>query len=188
MSTADTPILRGSFYGAGAAVNVELGFVPKMVLIYNVTDGNKAYMCFTDDVSIPFTSGGVNPIAARSQIKGVTSGAKALVRKVELLSGTFAGGDAAGFFLCDSADVTGTFQAENVTIQANSVNYASGATDDATVAAQVEHGIDLVGNAAVSGATGIVSYQGDATHKAGFTVGATLATNAKFFRWMAFRH
>lgn len=39
MSIASSSIRNGSYTGAGAALNVAVGFVPKRVDIFNVTDG-----------------------------------------------------------------------------------------------------------------------------------------------------
>lgn len=66
---------------------------------------------------ISFTSGGTYETVVGNTITGATSGATAVITKVILVSGTFAGGDAAGrlFF----ASQTGTFQAENLNVGAN---------------------------------------------------------------------
>lgn len=66
---------------------------------------------------ISFTSGGTTEIVAGNTIIGSTSAATAVITKVILVSGTWAGGTAAGrlFF----ASQTGTFQAENLTVGAD---------------------------------------------------------------------
>lgn len=67
---------------------------------------------------ISFTSGGTYTMAVGDTITGATSGATAVLTKVILSSGSYAGGDAAGrlFF----ASQTGTFQSENLNVGANS--------------------------------------------------------------------
>ncbi len=65
---------------------------------------------------LAFTSGGVTEITAGQTITGATSGATAVVGTVVRTSGTWAGGDAAGFFYFVSQ--TGTFQAENLNVGA----------------------------------------------------------------------
>lgn len=60
---------------------------------------------------IPFTSGSVE-IAEGATLTGDTSGATATLTRVALQSGSWAAGDAAGYFIMASA--TGTFQAEEV--------------------------------------------------------------------------
>lgn len=79
---------------------------------------------------ISFTSGGTTEIAAGDTITGATSAATAAVSKVILLTGTWAGGDAAGriFF----ASQTGTFQSENLDIGA-STNVATIAGDSTAI-------------------------------------------------------
>lgn len=63
-----------------------------------------------------FTSGGTTEIAEGNTIVGETSGATALVKRVVLTSGTWAGGDAAGYFTF--ATQTGTFGAETLKVGA----------------------------------------------------------------------
>lgn len=66
---------------------------------------------------ISFTSGGTYEVVAGNTITGATSAATAVITKVILTSGTWAGGTAAGrlFF----ASQTGTFQSENLNVGAN---------------------------------------------------------------------
>jgi hypothetical protein len=66
---------------------------------------------------LAFTSGGVTEITAGQTITGATSGATAVVGTVVKTSGTWSGGDAAGFFYFVSQ--TGTFQAENINVGAS---------------------------------------------------------------------
>lgn len=66
---------------------------------------------------INFTSGGTYEVKVGDEITGETSGAKATITKVILVSGTWAGGDAAGRFFF--ASQTGTFQAENLKVGTN---------------------------------------------------------------------
>jgi hypothetical protein len=68
--------------------------------------------------SVYFTSGGVHEIVAGETIAGATSGKTALVRKVITTSGTYGGGDAAGYLVLDTPN--GAFTAnENINIGAN---------------------------------------------------------------------
>ena len=79
---------------------------------------------------LAFTSGGTTAIAVGDTITGATSAATAKVMSVELSSGTWAAGTAAGEFLIESQ--SGTFESENLdvgastnlaTIAANSTQY-----------------------------------------------------------------
>lgn len=176
--------ISGEEVGNGAAINVELGWIPDLVIVTNVTDGDKITIGYPNRMAIPFSSGGTNEIAAGDVITGATSGATATVAKVLLYSGTWAGGDAAGFFIIERDSLTGTFGSENV------FGEAAGATNDATVTANVTHSVDI--DTEVAGATGnaaISGYAGSAGSAAkGFTIGSTVAEEAKLLRWTAFRN
>lgn len=176
----------GFLVGDGAAQNVELGWVPDLVEVYNVTDGDKITIGFPNDWVIPFTSGGTTEVEAGDTIEGATSGARAVVKQVLLMSGTWAGGDAAGFFICSRDSLTGTFQTESVFIDSDT---NSGA-DDASVTANVIHNVDIdtevasaTGNAAISAYTGV-----SGSNAKGFTIGSTISENDKLLRWVAWRN
>lgn len=68
-------------------------------------------------LTLPFTSGGVTEITAGQTITGATSGATAVLTRVVKTSGTWAGGDAAGYFVM--ATKTGNFVAENINVGAS---------------------------------------------------------------------
>lgn len=170
----------GYTVGNGAAINISLGFYPDWVKVYNVTDGDLITEAFLGPYQVvPFSSGGTSTIAAGNTITGATSAATARVVEVLLYSGTFAGGDAAGFFVVEM--LTGTFGSENVKL--------SGGTDDATVTVNVTHSIATA--AAVAGATGnaaLTRYVGAAgSASKGFTIGSTVAEEAKLLRYVAVR-
>lgn len=173
-------IKTGITVGNGAAINIELGFIPDMALVYNATDGDLITGGFLNDMVIPFSGGGTTEVAVGDTITGATSGATAVVSQVLLYSGTWSGGDAAGFFVAKRQDITGTFGSENV--------YTSG-TDEATVTVQVAH--SFASAAAVAAATGndaLSAYTGSSgSASEGFTIGSSVAEEAKLLRWIAFR-
>lgn len=173
----------GFTVGNAAAINIELGWIPDFVLVYNATDGDLITGAFPNDMVIPFSGGGTNEISAGNTITGQTSGATAIVEQVLLYSGSWAGGDAAGFFVVKRNSIVGTFGSENV------VGEAAGATDDATVTVQVAH--SFASAAAIAAATGnasVSAYVGSSGSNAkGFTIGSTVAEEAKLLRWVAFR-
>lgn len=72
--------------------------------------------------AIPFTSGGVTAIAVGDTIEGETGGATANVVAVDLDSGTWAAGTAAGTLYVDT--LVGAFQAETIKVGA-SLNLAN---------------------------------------------------------------
>jgi hypothetical protein len=100
-----------------------------------------------------------------------------------LYSGSWAGGDAAGFFVVERDQVDGTFGSENVT------GGAAGATDDATVTVQVTHGYNIDTEvAAVTTTSALLGYVGaTGTNSKGFTIGSVVAEEAKLLRWVAWR-
>jgi hypothetical protein len=179
---ANENVATGYLVGTGAALNVSLGWIPRIVRVINLTDGDVENVGILDKM-IAFTSGGTNTPVAGNTITGITSGATAKIKQVVLLSGTYAAGNAVGFFICDVEDVVGTFQSENVTL-----NTSAAATDDATVVAQVELGIAITTAAAsVTGNSGITSYAGSSTAGKGFTLGSTVSESAKLLHYIAYR-
>lgn len=171
----------GVTVGNGAAINIELGWIPDFALVYNATDGDLITAGFLNDQVIPFSSGGTNEIEAGDTIIGATSGARATVKQVLLYSGSWAGGDAAGFFVVDRDMIKGTFSAENVGLEEGG--------NDATVTANVTHSYAIA--ATVAGKTGndaLAPYAGSPGSNAkGFTIGSSVAEEAKLLRWVAFR-
>lgn len=79
---------------------------------------------------LSFTSGGTTEIEEGQTITGALSSATALLTRVVLESGSWAGGDAAGRFIF--ASQTGTFQAENIDVGA-STNLATIAGDSSAI-------------------------------------------------------
>lgn len=103
--------------------------MPQITMEYNfrgltgqrLAPGNTATAISTNVIKytehkLQFTSGGTTEIVAGHRILGATSGAQAMVLRVVKTSGTWAGGDAAGWlYLCS---VAGTFQnAEKITVE-----------------------------------------------------------------------
>jgi len=178
---------HGVVVGNGAAINVELGFIPHSVDLYNATDGTLITTGYLVPWVVPFSGGGTSEIVAGSTIRGATSGATAQIAIVQLYSGTWAAGDAAGFMTLQEGSLVGTFGSENVVI----TNLASGTvgTDDATVTVNVVHNAAVAAAAAAAtGNSAISRYEGTAgSASKGFTIGSTLAVEAKVLRYRAFR-
>lgn len=174
--------------GNGAALNVELGWIPDFVTVYNLTDADEWHSAFLGGGNkiIPFSGGGTTEIVIGDKITGATSGATARVVKVLEYSGTWAGGDAAGFFVV--RDVTGTFSSENVKV-------GSG-TDDATVTAAVNHTLSVIDSgsgatdiAATTGNDALSQYTGaEGSASLGFTIGSGIAEEAKLLYYVAGRN
>ena len=170
----------GYTVGNGAAINIPLGFIPDYVAVYNATNSDLITEAFLGPHQVvPFSGGGTNTLAAGNEIIGATSGARGRIQEVLLYSGSWAGGDAAGFFVIEVT--SGTFSSENVKLVGN--------TDDATVTANVVHGFaTALAVAAATGNAALSRYVGVAGSTAkGFTIGSTVAEEAKLLRYVAIR-
>lgn len=186
MGIAIDSVRHGYFVGAGAALNVSVGFIPSKVELYNVTDGTVAAVGFPGKL-LPFNTGSVAP-APGAIVKGLTSGAKGQVQDVIIVSGTFAAGNAAGFILLDANSIVGTFQAENLNFSSDTTGATDAAATGALAADDTLYQSAALGFVTGSGNTGITAYVGAAGAAAkGFSLGSSLATNAKRFRWTAYR-
>jgi hypothetical protein len=175
-------IASGYTVGNAAAINVSLGWYPDKVEVWNLTAGTIVTNGFLSRQSIPFSSGGTTEVTAGQRIKGATSGALAIVEAVLLYSGTWAGGDAAGFFVV--RDVTGTFQSENAYMDLDD----TAGIDDATITVNVTFSIKIdTAAAAVTTTSAILRYAGSTTAGIGFTIGSVVATEANLLYWIAFR-
>jgi hypothetical protein len=171
----------GFAYGTGAALNIEIGFIPDLFILWNHTDGDVINVAMPSIRTMAFSSGGTSEIKAGHTIRGATSNARALVKQVLTDTGTWAGGDAAGTLILDALSIEGTFASESIYIEGES------GTDDATGAAVGTVGVDV--DTEVAADTGITPYVGSA---ASASVGVTLATavseDAKLMAWAAFRN
>lgn len=170
----------GFVQGTGAAIDVEVGFVPDVVIVTNVTDGDVINVGWPSVRTMAFTSGGTAEIKAGHTVIGATSGATAMVRQVLAGTGTWAGGDAAGTIILHAETITGSFTAENIFI-------AGGAgSNDATGAALATPGVDI--DTEVAGDTGVSAYPGSqAVATKGFTLGSGISEVGKLLHWAAWR-
>lgn len=178
-------VATGFLRGTGAAINVELGWIPDWVRIVNLTDGDDIWENWLAKV-IAFTSGGTDEIKAGDKIHGNTSDATAVVQQVILDTGTWAGGDAAGWLILRPGTHSGTFQAET----AYRENVDADGDDKITVAAADQDGIDIDTEVAATttAATNVSEYVGSSGSNAkGFTVGATVSEDAKLLGYIAVR-
>tara|TARA_Y100000310_G_scaffold337654_1_gene425290 strand:- start:378 stop:1001 length:624 start_codon:yes stop_codon:yes gene_type:complete len=182
----------GHIHGTGAALNVEIGWVPDYVKIVNLTDGDKIYENFLGKV-IAFTSGGLatavngsKEIKPGDKLTGLTTtGTTTVIREIIMDSGSWSAGDAAGWLISNAEDNVGVFGSENA-----EVNDSGG--NDITVAVADEDGIDVDTEVAgtTTAATNIQSYVGDADsgYAKGFTVGSTVSEDGKLLGFLALRN
>lgn len=188
------------FSGADAA-NINVGFVPDAVIMFK-TGSVPAMNVWVRMKVCAFTSGGTYEIKPGDVIQGATSTlVRAEVRAVQVTSGTWAGGDAAGNLYWQDIHQTGTFGSENVDLLAAGGTALGGGgvgtANVATVTAQTEaFNFALNGNAtpasssytSVTPAQGIQPFGGSiAGGPEGFTITDTLATAGDAWFWIAIR-
>jgi len=173
-------IKHGWVAGTAAAVNIQLGYIPDLVIIYNGTDGDVINIGNPRQKVIAYTSESTE-IKAGMEMVGATSGAKALVLQVIRDTGTVAAGDAAGWLIIDAETETGTFTAEE--------GYYTGSAGlaDLTIAASAVMGVDV--DTEVAADLGITAYLGtEAANSMGFTIAAAISEDAKLLSYVAYRN
>ena len=178
-------IVHGLLRGTGAAINVPIGFIPDLVIVTNLTDGNKITIGHPSMYLCAFTSGGTSEVKKGMLLTGNTSGATGRVAGVILDTGSWAGGDAAGWIIIDPVSIVGTFAGETA--------YIPGGSNDITLSAALESPnvdidtevADATGNAAISAYLGSSTSGSEAAK--GFTVGSTVSTDAKLLSFVAMR-
>ena len=178
-------VATGFLRGTGAAINVELGWIPDWVRIINLTDGDDIWENFLAKV-IAFTGGGTDEIKAGDKIHGNTSDATATVMQVILDTGSWAGGDAAGWLILEPGTHEGTFQSET----AYREGVDADGDDKLSVAAADQDGVDIDTEVAgtTTAATNVAEYVGSSGSNAkGFTVGATISEDGKLLGYIAAR-
>lgn len=170
-------VATGFLRGLGADLDVECGFVPDFVTIVNLTDGNKISMNPLKKI-VAFTSGS-EEIKPGEIVRGNTSQAYAEVEQVLVISGTYEGGDAAGFLVLSVGSLEGQFVAETayrfqIDQAGDNIVNLSGPADQNGV------DIDTEVSATITEATQCREFRGTRGDKSlGFTVGASLAINGK---------
>ena len=173
-------------HGTTAAINVEFGYIPDFVIITNYTDSSSIILAVLDKVVV-FDSGGTNQVKPGHKLKGATSGATMIVREVILDSGSWSSGNAAGWFICDHEDISGTIVAENMDQDDTNTQ-----TNVVTVVVDVEYGVEITNAAlgAVTGNNGCLGYTGDASngYAKGITLGSGVSTDGKLLHIVAFKN
>jgi hypothetical protein len=184
-------VATGFIRGTGAAVNVSLGWIPEFVQVINVTDGDITHANPLAPVLL-FTSGGTSgdattEIKAGDKLHDNVTDGTATIRQVIVDSGSWAAGDAAGWFILDAESQVGVFAAA-------STAYREGVDADAfngvtlTAAADTD-GIDVDTEVAgtTSAAVNCIAYDGTRGGLAkGFTIGATISEDTKLLYYYAF--
>ena len=185
------PVRIGYIHGTSAALNVEIGFVPDAVILFNPTSGVteklsvhivKKVIVFTS-MTAAVTSG----IKKGAWIKGITSGAKAQIGELILDTAT------TGWLICDVEQITGTLQSENCQVYASEPGTADAADDDLGIVVDVEFGVNIETETTVTTINdGILGYAGssttDPTEAKGFTIGSTISVDGELLGYIAFKN
>ncbi len=187
MQPGQGQVATGFLRGTGAAINVELGWIPDFVMLINLTDGDEIYANNLKKV-LAFTSGSTE-VKAGDKLHGNTSDATAIIDQVILDSGSWAGGDAAGFIILRPATLG------SVSFSAAETAYREDVDSDGDdlltlTAAENQDGINIAAAVAATttAATNITEYVGSRGSNAkGFTVGATVSEDGDLFTYLAFR-
>jgi len=108
-------LLVKQWMGPGSPVTPGLKMWKRRQLTLDLTSTDKYALQIR---RLAFTSGGTTAIAVGDTIAGATSSATAKVMAVEVTSGSWAGGDAAGELIIEGQ--SGTFQSENLNVGASS--------------------------------------------------------------------
>lgn len=192
----------GLHVATGGPDNVEVGFIPDVVKLYSISASPAVMNIWIRLKVCAFTSGGTIEIVPGDVIQGATSTlVRAEVRRVAVTSGSWAGGDAAGYLFWQDWNQNGVFGSENVDLLGAGSTFGGGGgirlANAATVTAQSELGNYALAGAAdptnssfakVTPANGIQPYSGTVGGASeGFTLTATLATAGDIWWWEATR-
>ncbi len=126
------PVRTGFIHGTSNALNVEIGFVPDYVRLTDITNGDIITEGYFKRIVV-FTSLSV-AINVGNYIKGINSGATARINQVIIDTGSVAGGDAAGWLICDPFEVVGTLETENAQVYSSKPGPNAAVTDELGIA------------------------------------------------------
>ncbi len=185
------PVRTGVIHGTGLALNIEIGFVPDVVILVNPNSAAAEKVSFhlvkKVIVFTSMTAAATSGIKAGAWIKGITSGAKALIGELILDTTT------TGLIIADVESITGTFQSENCQVYASEPGSAAASDNDITVVVDVEFGVNIQTEATVTTINdGILGYAGSATadppEAKGFTIGSTISVNTEILFYIAIQN
>ncbi len=173
----------GVFLGAGAAVTIETGFIPTMVVLSNPRGATEAVSLWTNLPVLAFDSGS-DEILKGDVVTDATAGGSFTVASITVTSGTWAGGDAAGYMelLGETGTITNNNEL-NVLAGENRGALTGAATIDGSV---IYFDVDIDSEVGTPASRFVVAYQGTTTASAGFTISAGAAVSSEWISWVAF--
>ena len=176
--------------GTGAAVNLEIGFIPDVVRVTNLTDRD-AIAIGVGHTILPFDdSTGTTPLEEGDLILGATSKARGVIKKVLVHTGSWGGSNAQGFLVLEHEELEGTFQ-DNDNIQVVKQKGGPGDGNTYVTLSGASVATDVAIGAAVAAAGSnitVKAYDGTSAGKGkGVTLGSALSEDNKLLLVEAFR-
>ena len=168
----------GFIHGSGRFENVELGWFPTWVRVFNTTDGDVLYEGPLSEVHA-FTSGSKLPHPGDSVTR---SGVTASIRQVILDSGLFEDNTAAGWLILEPGSRSGgAFTAGSAAIRDGSAN-------DITLVVREIMAVTITGAVATAASNAFVTAYAGVSGSAsrGFQIGSVQSENAKLLFYQAF--
>lgn len=176
-------IARGVVLGGGAAVNVECGFEPDFVMLSNSRGSAETLVFYMGNPVLKFDSGSYE-IVAGDKLKDATAGGTFTVVSVALTSGSWDGGDAAGWM--EIKYVSGTVTNNN-NLDLVERETRGGALNVATIDGSITYSdTDTDTEVGTPAAVFVSEYAGaSAANAKGFTLAAGALPSGEFVWWMA---
>tara|TARA_B100002003_G_scaffold184400_2_gene172746 strand:+ start:2355 stop:2912 length:558 start_codon:yes stop_codon:yes gene_type:complete len=173
----------GVILGAGAAVNVSCGFIPDLVILNNANGATETVTIGGGFAVVKFDSGSTEIVVGDKLVDESAAGTF-YVKSVTVTSGTWAGGDAAGWM--EIYFVSGTVTNNN-TLGIVKREGRAAVTNAATVDGSILYpNVDIDTEVGAASAF-VLPYAGvAATTPRGFTIGASAAVSGEFVWWAAF--
>lgn len=175
-------IQTGAFKGTGAAVNVSLGYIPSMVRVFNARGATEFIVDWPGLPILGFDSGSTE-IRPGDVLADASAGGSFTVASITLTSGTWAGGDAAGWM--EIIGEAGTITNNNALNLRAGENRAA-VSDVATIDGSVNYfDIDTDTEVGTPASRAVTAYLGTTTAAKGFTIAAGFSVSGEWTRWVA---
>lgn len=176
---------KGVVLATGAEQNVSVGFEPDLVILNRARGATETVVLYSGPPCVRFDSGS-EEIKAGDLLASSAGGSLEVV-SVTLVSGTWAGGDAAGWM--QIKHVAGTVADNNTLNIAGSIRGDREAmTNAATVNGAVRYSdVDIDTEVGTPAAVFVKPYAGGNDTPAGFTVAAGALVDGEFVWWTALR-
>lgn len=172
----------GAILGAGAAVNVSCGFIPAHVVVSNPRGAAETLIHWFGPALLRFDSGS-EAILPGDVLVDATAGGKFTVLESVLLTGTFEGGDAAGYLriMEESGTITNNNNLNRLAAQDRGAS-SNVATIDGSV---IYTHTDTDSEVGTPAANFVFPYVGTTALAKGFTLSSGVMVSAENIFWTA---